>query len=661
MVQSKIHIPADLIFHQSTEWDDLKFYYLMSKDIPTKRFGIRVDQKYLNYKNEKIKNFKHYGPNEQYLLNRIFDGPKNIIYIVGAIGSGKTTFIRFLTEYIHRENQYNHCKKDCIKKPKAIVIDFSIASKKSFATSNTINITNDIMDMMINGLSEGIGNDYFSFPEEITTVWDRIIRDRKKKASIDGGVFGKIITLIRQEVKRDSIFKEIRINQEYYLEYLCHLLNYINENVYKKKKRCFLIILDNIDQVSPLVQYHIRKIVKSFFAMCSAKCILTLRLGTFKQQTVDSFQRIVELAPHCGPNPTSIIVSRINMFEMEPEKYLKNFKPSEISQLCSYLSRIRNLIMTEKELFLFINAICGFSIRKALYLARYILISPMMNVFSDKEFTDFSIIRAILTGPSKTYIWSDSHVVDNIFWVQGTENEVYLLKPRILKILKAKDNDSGIFVERLISILETFEYSLDDIALALNQMVNPTKRLIWTDGVFNFNTPDELIKSNKQKIYLSKAGIGYIEVLINELEYVQEMLLDTPMPTNQFNYKVEYNNIWDRLSTVFHFLNFLVLKEISENRLFLKRYSPSIYQKQFNTSSLITKSIVQKCYNSCNTILDSIENSIENRDRAIQFKGRRKERNYYFDYLYDSVANWDIKKASDDIKLLYVPLPINRM
>jgi hypothetical protein len=49
------------------------------------------------------------------------------------------------------------------------------------------------MDMMINGLSEGIGNDYFSFPEEITTVWDRIIRDRKKKASIDGGVFGKLL------------------------------------------------------------------------------------------------------------------------------------------------------------------------------------------------------------------------------------------------------------------------------------------------------------------------------------------------------------------------------------------------------------------------------------------------------------------------------------
>jgi type IV secretory pathway ATPase VirB11/archaellum biosynthesis ATPase len=105
MVQSKIHIPADLIFHQSTEWDDLKFYYLMSKDIPTKRFGIRVDQKYLNYKNEKIKNFKHYGPNEQYLLNRIFDGPKNIIYIVGAIGSGKTTFIDFLLNiYIEKIN-----------------------------------------------------------------------------------------------------------------------------------------------------------------------------------------------------------------------------------------------------------------------------------------------------------------------------------------------------------------------------------------------------------------------------------------------------------------------------------------------------------------------------------------------------------------------------
>ena len=61
----------------------------------------------------------------------------------------------------------------------------------------------------------------------------------------------------------------------------------------------------------------------------------------------------------------------------------------------------------------------------------------------------------------------------------------------------------------------------------MKELLNPYKRLIWNTNVITFNSWNDILRHDSSNFVITNSGLLYLNRLLGNLNYVQEMILDT--------------------------------------------------------------------------------------------------------------------------------------
>ena len=276
-----------------------------------------------------------------------------------------------------------------------------------------------------------------------------------------------------------------------------------------------------------------------------------------------------------------------------------------------------------QELFV---SLCGHSVRKGLLLAQHIVCNSVYDPSKIQQGSSGNIgdiLRAILVGTDCIFQTNPENIIENIFNVEPYPGKSYLLKVRILRLISYAGNN-GITINRMIDNVSCFGYTLPMLCDALNDLKSLHKRLIWSDGVrLNFDGEDDLVSRGSTRLYITTAGQGYTTNLISNIDYIQEVMLDTKVDSDVFGSGWDYSSMEDRFELVLRFLTALNHQDQAEVNAFIAMQGVDEYNSVFGGPHLVTTSMLSTTKSRVERILTSIiEHSLsgERRTTLIHFK-----------------------------------------
>ena len=162
--------------------------FVQSKVIPEERYGVSIENSVLGHHNDIVPNFNAFGPNEKYLINKVFFSPSNLLYIIGGIGVGKTRFAHFLmNEVIPQALAIDNMARQ--HKPCIVYYDFLQEASYLPERLDSNSVRTLFLDTFCDRIEAEIYSlNLFDLEHEIGTIWDAIIAEyeelRTKPSSI---------------------------------------------------------------------------------------------------------------------------------------------------------------------------------------------------------------------------------------------------------------------------------------------------------------------------------------------------------------------------------------------------------------------------------------------------------------------------------------------
>ncbi len=274
------------------------------------------------------------GLYEKKIWNLIAYPTQDIIFLIGGIGSGKTTTISLITQTL--DSSPTHCgnAEKCQGGRLHILMDFNnidYMHESSFeiARSEFVKDLSERMSANLDKLEIEDSVEYVDF-------WADEIK-RQQRIGI-GYAFAKIVNIMkykagpkwktainhsdidrRKEVKKDEIEKEPTLR----LDYLCRFWNYILLNIYKKNRMCISVIIDNFDSASPALQAAVRYVITSYAERFGNTFLICLRPETELSKPTGVGSKLIHKEFHCGPSPFDVINDRLRKFIESPEEYFR--------------------------------------------------------------------------------------------------------------------------------------------------------------------------------------------------------------------------------------------------------------------------------------------------------------------------------------------------
>ena len=620
--------------------------FVQSSIPPSQRYGVKIDQTILDHHNTVVKGFSNYGPNEKYLINKILFTPKNLLFIIGGIGVGKTRFSKFFIDEVLPDIEP---KTDTWKKhgPCAIYFDFLNDGNSIPATYDSEKIKSVFIDLLCDRImSELNSKKLFTIDDEVGDIWENIITKYMNSTTKPPAVSFIMNEIREQEAEykdivnnlsrvlniRKEIRKKILGEEGKRISYVGLLLEYARTTYFDSNPAGLIIIIDNVDRENSMVQQQVKLVIKPFVRNCGGRVIINLRQSTFYQQfDDDGFSDLVDSAPYCGPSAIEVMKAKLSNFFINYIDYAEYYNPDQLPNLVDGLKYFyNNYINTEVIVNLFKN-LCGRSVRRSLVLAQNIVNNSVydpskitQNTLSNLQDTYQlkigDILRAILVGPDDIFYATPNNIIDNIFEVFDFPGKSFFIKLRLLKLLK-HSKDKGVSIMHLIDILNDFGYSLPLICDSINEMKSDTKRLIWSDAVKDsFRNEEHLISHGQSRLYITTTGEGYLRHLSSDLAYIQEIMLDTKVDDKRFGNSWHYDLIEDRFELIQRFLTLLSETDRNEVSKFSTCRNPKDYLDIFGDDELLSKVIVKKVKDSVDRILHVYIEAQKNGERKDYYK-----------------------------------------
>jgi hypothetical protein len=358
---------------------------------------------------------------------------------------------------------------------------------------------------------------------------------------------------------------------------------------------------------------------------------------------------IVDTEPHKGPKASQVVVDRLGRFVADPWSYykpLEGLRREEFLLVKSFLDRIYERIQSEGYRSLapylnFLDSASGRSIRLALLTAQQLLQVSETDM-QDSELSVYSLIRLSITQGTPQYEARPRSPIANLFHVRGQTTGQLLVKPRILKFLMTSPGKSRT-VNEIQQVLGAFGYERTTlIREAINEMMNIYCQLTRSDG-FDSYSQREFLLAGMQKITITDIGEGYAKSLLYSVDYVQETMLDSYVPSDRFGLRVGYSYLPDKFLLLEKFLQEVRLADVEETNCFRERLGKRAYLETFG-NNLLSLEIIWELYRSLCRIISSVQRPA--------YSPQRTDRWLSYDEVLDKYKSLILQAGNDNHKVL---------
>lgn len=571
------------------------------------RFTTGADEM-TSLKSSVVPEFDSYGPNEKFLVNKIINGPDQLLYITGGIGVGKTSFLRFfrskvLPVLVHeRHPRQQFC-------PRVVYFNFNEEMQPGF---DKIEIQPLVLEKLCTRMAAALGNTFFNLEQEIETVWEDMLREDHPDLPTNHAIEyirvrtrdleAETVHLLEHRVetlnRRKRIRQEIQENRVMRSEYIAALVRYVKERRFSGHPCCFLLIVDNVDIRPPLEQHALRAVLQPFVLHSGIKTVITARENTYYQRFDGPASVPADRVTYRGARPWDVVNRRLQELTEHTADFSEDLTSDAVHKLAESARTIQRVFAHSAVRDLF-EDLCGDSVRTGLVLGQRLVANSVFNPLTlgetgrSERLRIGEVARALLVGEDATFSWSAKSRIENVYQVDARDTESYFIKLRILACLLDGDKPHRVQLGMMIELLHGFNYSLGLINAALNEMMLHQKYLIWSDSVLEFQGEEDLIRQAHSELSISPTGIGYGLRLFRRLEYIQEIMLDTTVDSEGMGTGWDYSRLDDRFRLVQAFARRLFEEDRREMRVFCSKFGPADYLKAFRTRGLLSLEVLE--------------------------------------------------------------------
>jgi hypothetical protein len=546
------------------------------------------------------------GDYEGSLVDKILHPQNPVICIKGRMGSGKTTTIRYVMENFIEclacDNNEGLGKKGLIS-----WIDFKrVVSSHGDSVVTLYDLLVIVCKQLWNKSSY-----YFDQNLELNVFWDYLlgINDKDHDEFVEevvSGILNSYPYLRKCEncddvelKKREKIRDEMKMNNlQWYLKYLVLMMRYLVQTKFSDQRGCAVIVLDNVDSLSPDMQAELIKLVMKSAHSQGPTFILLVRPETFDRHGLND--DLLDVVGHKNPEPYQIVLDRLNRFLNNEERYYlvaPSLLQEEKNLMSQYLSRIIPKLKGDKAYLEFIKAIAGKSIRNALVLAQG-LFCLSIGEMRKRNLTVHYIIRAMIRNGSYQYKAVENKRVANIFDVIGEIDGRFLIKMRLLRYIAGY---GGSCTEpNIINAFSLFGFQDTTVTQAIIELLNHECQLLSSNG---FDVFHKIPGNDQEIISITETGLGYIDHLIYNINFIQEVMLDSRVNSTFPVPQLFNDSLCDKIVAMINFLEEIHDSEVSEVKSFFGR-GVANYGKIFG-SKLLSLEIIQRTFDSTNRLLES--------------------------------------------------------
>jgi len=271
--------------------------------------------------------------------------------------------------------------------------------------------------------------------------------------------------------------------------------------------RCRYVFLDNIDQLEPQVQRDVVDFIILLSDVLHARTIIAIRPLTWSRSV--HAHMLVRTQNHFSPALRDVLVARLKRLGRQPQAQ---------TELLTYL---RGLVLAFTapntiwgDLF---EATSGLSVRFAIRNFLNLIQSPLLPSLSSSgdplgQMRASEIARAFFFGEGENVLYDN---LENLYAL-GTDmrREYRLIKARVLDYLIRTCDLGATEVDQLASMLGKFGYTNTAILKALNDLLIPTRPLLWSQEGHQLGG-----LSSQARIAVTPIGRGYHANLFGQLYY----------------------------------------------------------------------------------------------------------------------------------------------
>jgi hypothetical protein len=552
------------------------------------------------------------GEYERVIFSCLAWGDYSVYVLTGEMGSGKTTTAGYVMGVLRRPRAKpcGHCQQ--CSGPILVSIDFNEGFSSPDATKVMRIFKKTLFSRLKAELRQLFKKDnlvdrflaHIQAPENLNSfsIFDDFAQASEDPSWLnltEAGKSNALFSYISEEA--EDVDEELRM--------LMLLVSFVKLAI-RPDSACFVLLLDNIDVVSPEAQFELLMVILSLQGRAGIKILIPMRRSTFERlnnQAAYSFGII----NHSGPRPADIVRARIDHFlriwNEDPRIAALSYPHSEalrrrLHYLLVELDKRSGVI--EKIFWL-----SGASLRQSLFMFERVLINSVIPFDKDPNYRD-EALRAVLHGdsPDQEMLTSDRFVVNLL--VDPATGQFSLICLRVLQfVAEFSESRSYRTARNLIAILSAInkEWNVRAVQKAVNHLLHTKRPLLWVDGKASYGTPAQMIECN-DTIYMTESGDGYLSRLVFDLEYIQEATASVEWKKlDNLPESVFYFSLIERLSLARRCLRIIMKQDMTEaNRL--KKWIENNVDRPEVTLRLISNRMLLSLGDSVCGILRSSQN-----------------------------------------------------
>lgn len=528
------------------------------------------------------------GPIEINVARFMLDPNPLLGILVGGMGSGKTTTLRQMEDWLCGSIETHHL--NCNE------IEFDRDDPPQ-ANELLARFLNSLMIKLINPDAEY--GDCWNWALEQFCETDR--GERHSAISVLEPAADRLRTRYGRnwlrsdaeaiDFRRQEVSPYLKERTEDRLGYIAVKLDYYLSVICKGQRSRVCIVLDNIDPLPPMLQRDLLLATGRLQLNARCKVVLAMRPLTYNLTQEQRSTRIVKMIQHIGPPPLKLIKDRLERLVHQidmPALRLPTRLDSGAERVLSqddFKAWVRQVVTDieyartaagartrSPSALEFFEGLSNLSLRTALMLAEKVFGSRRLSMALPDTTADpahptasaavpttrlksHHIIRAVLLHPSNSFVGSIFRVTDNLFDLGDFDGTVSLTcKYRLLKELAEAPGHGTLELAELVKRMKAFGYDEAVILRGVNGLIDEVKRMAWSDKVVTYGSLDE---PSGSRLTITHAGRFYVTQAVFSLEYIQEVHVDVLMPDLQLARHYNHDDLGERLASLYRFVRHL--------------------------------------------------------------------------------------------------------